>query len=93
LPSNTKHGAYGPLYNRAEIRAYGEACYIAARSGEGLLDVQAIMFMVYDYAKISDGFDAAEGPARDVQRKAMAAKAAEIRAALSAAPKETGSAA
>jgi hypothetical protein len=45
-------------------------------------DVQDIMFMVYDYAKISDGIDGAEGDARRQQLESMQEKAQEIRAAL-----------
>jgi hypothetical protein len=51
-------------------------------------DEQEIMFMVYDYAKISDGIDSAEGDARRQQLEAMREKAQAIRAAIAATLKE-----
>lgn len=49
-------------------------------------DIQAVMFEVYEYARISDGIDAATFEQRDNQKRKMMAQANKIRAMLSAAP-------
>ncbi|MDQ0082873.1 hypothetical protein J2W35_003232 [Variovorax boronicumulans] len=87
-PGDNEGGVYLPV-RKTEAGKFTMPLYAAQpcpSQGCGVegeaLDAQSIMFLVYEYAQVSEGIDAAEGEKRTEQRRAMQAKGAEIRSAL-----------